>query len=451
MAENEITVTETSTQEVETVTCSSCGCTSTLPQLFRKSWGKQYCPACVMKNEVRNTKFLFLVLGFVFLFASLINAANYGWLSWEAWIFEIYLLVIAVSLALHEFSHALAAKLLGGRVFGIQLGIGPQLLRRWFKGFYLGINLFQVSGVCFAGFPTNKRLRLRYAIYISGGLIFHIVSVFIAILLVRRTEVGLPLLIAIIVVNGFLLFLNILPITVTTAVGQTGSDGMLIWRLLRGKLTHAELQKNYYRLAATFAHQQQNTEEVNRYVREGLSQNPSDEVLENLRVYMLLNEEDKLEEAYAAWKEIVESADFESKNVLLKAIFYNNYAWATLMHRPEPDSLEVARHYSDKAFEMVPWVIVVKGTLAAIMVEQGEHREGAEFALAAAKEMENEQTPERDKVVAANLATAALGYYRMGGQETAVQYLAQALALDPDERFVQKAAAEIEEDVAPNF
>jgi hypothetical protein len=67
---------------------------------------------------------------------------------------------------------------------------------------------------------------------------------------------------------------------------------------------------------------------VARYIREGLSLDPSDEVLENLRVYLLLKE-NKLEEAYTFWKNIVESDAIEAAHVLQQAIFYNNYAWST--------------------------------------------------------------------------------------------------------------------------
>ncbi len=447
MTEIETELTEEVTTEFETVTCARCGCTSTLPQYFQKSWNKKHnCPACAIKNDVRNNKILFALLGIYLIVDLVIDGARFGWLSWQAWSVVGLIVVTVFSLVSHELSHALAAKLLGGRVFGIQFGIGRQLLRRWFNDFFLGIGMLPVSGVCFAGFPTNKLLRVRYAIYISAGLLFHGVILLVAIRLFRAGS-SLPFLMTLIVINGLLFFFNALPLNVTTAVGPTGSDGMLLWRLATGKLARRDLKANYYRMAASFAYQQENIEQLKRYIQEGLLLDPSDEFLENLRVYLLLNEEDRLEEAYIAWKLIVESERSETAEPLHQAIFYNNYAWATMMHRPEADSLQVARDYAEKAYQMTPWIQVIKGTLAAVMVEQGEHLKGAEWALEVAKVVEDEVSPARDKNIAANLATAALGYFRMGGRETAVQYLSQAKALTSDDRTVKKAIAEIEKDI----
>jgi tetratricopeptide (TPR) repeat protein len=240
-----------------------------------------------------------------------------------------------------------------------------------------------------------------------------------------------------------MIFFNILPITVTTAVGRTGSDGLQLWRLLTGKMTQLELRRNYYRLAASFAFQQDQIEQANKAIREGLLLDPSDDILENLRVYLLLKEENKLEEAYTAWKNIVESEAIETAHGLQQAIFYNNYAWTALMHHPEPDSLQTARKYAEKAYQMAPWISILKGTLAAVMVEQGEYQKGLEWALEVAKASEAEDSPSRNENVAANLATAALSYYHLGQPDTAEQYLQKATALAPDELTVQKAAAVI--------
>jgi len=445
MTENEAgSIEEITIPDIETATCGRCGCTSTLPQLFRKSWGNRYCPACAIKIELRNVKILFGVLGILLVLDLINDGATYGWLSWEAWSLPIGILIVALTLALHELSHALAAKLLGGRVFGIQLGLGRQIFKHWFDDFYLSISPFPVSGLCFAGFPTHEKLRLRYAIYVSAGLFFHAVTLWIAIPLLMRTGNRFPFLDEIIILNGLMLFFNLLPRTVTTAAGQSGTDGMLLWRLLTSKLTAHDLRRNYYRLATFFAYQQENIMKVNEYIRLGLLLDPTDEVLENFRVFMLLKQENKLEEAYTVWKNIVESETIKTVPDLQQAVYYNNYAWTTLMHQPTLNSLQIAREYAEKAYQMAPWIPSLKGTLAAVLVEQGEYQKGIEWALAVAKESEADQSPSRDESVAANLATAALGYFRLGKQETAVRTLQKAIALAPEELTVKKATAEVQ-------
>lgn len=346
---------------------------------------------------------------------------------------------------LHELSHALAAQLVGGKVFGIQLGIGRQLLRRWFGGFYLGISQFPVSGLCFAAFPTNERLRLRYTVYVGSGLVFHALAIWGAVFLRQNIGYPHPILNWIITANSFLLLVNAFPYMATTAVGQSGSDGMMLWHLLTGKLNTQNLRHNYYRLATFFAHEQGKMDQASAYIHAGLAANPDDEMLENFRVFLLLRQENKIADAQSAWKSLLESDSFDSIPDLQKALVHNNYAWATLMDQPPKDGVQIAREHAEKAYQMAPWVASFKGTLAAVLIEQGEHQKGIELALAAAKEHEEASfSSDQNENLAENLATAALGYFRLGEQETAVRYLQQALAITTEGQAVKKAAAEIQ-------
>jgi hypothetical protein len=429
---------------VPMITCTRCGCESTLPNLFLKSWIKRYCPACAVKIEIRNTKILFGFLGALILFDMLRNGMDYGFTSWEAWSTISIILISTLSLIGHELSHALSARLLGGCVFGLHFGIGRQIMRRWIKKLYLGISLFPVSGLCYAGFPTTKWLRLRYLIYVSAGLLFHLSIIFITFILIGITGNQYPFLVPTFLLNGLMFIFNALPRTVTTVAGKTGSDGKRIWELITGKLSLKELQQTYYRLGASFAYQQEQIGEASQFIREGLALFPGDDFLENLRVFFLLKEGDKLEEAYTAWKTVVESKAIDAAHVLQQAVYYNNYAWTTLMHFPTSDSLQIAHRYAEKAYAMAPWVPFIKGTLAAVYVEQGQYEKGTQWALSVAKEVEEDTSPGRDEHIAANLATAALGSFRMGDQETAVCYLRQALTLAPDELTVKKVVAEMQ-------
>src|SRR5690606_8666128 len=112
----------------------------------------------------------------------------------------------------------------------------------------------------------------------------------------------LPFLAWVVLVNGLVFLFNALPRTVISAVGPTGTDGMLLWRLWRGQLNEQELRRQYYRMAATFAYQRNRLQEVSLHVREGLLLEPADEALENLRAFLLLGETDKVGEAYTVWQ-----------------------------------------------------------------------------------------------------------------------------------------------------
>lgn len=431
-------------KEFSTATCDRCDCISTLPDLFRKSWGACYCPACAVKAEIYSSKIAFGILGVLVLFNWIWGGLFYGFTSWQAWSVISIFIISILSLIFHELSHALAAWSLGGRVFGIHIGMGKQIIRWWFKKTSLSISIFPVSGLCYAGFPFTKRLRLRYAILISGGLLFHLFILFITILFILRTGNRFPILDWIIIINGMMFLLNLWPHTIITAAGPIGSDGKRLWRILTGKLLAKELHQSYYRLAALFAFQQEQADQAAYYIHEGLSRYSDDLFLENLRVFLLLEQEDKLEEAYITWKSIIKSETFNVAPAIQQAVYYNNYAWATLMHQPRSDSLETAHLFAEKAYRMVPWVPLIRGTLAAVFVEQGEYEKGVQWALSAAKEIKQQPSSiRRDKHVAMNLAAAALGCFRLGEQELARTHLQNALTLAPKEITVRKAVAEI--------
>jgi hypothetical protein len=85
----------------------------------------------------------------------------------------------------------------------------------------------------------------------------------------------------------------------------------------------------------------------------------------------------------------------------------------------------------------------MRSTLGAIQIEQGELEAGIDNALQAAHEHHKEGTRNDKRSVASNLASAALGNYRLGYTEDAYDLLAQALDLDDQEEMVKRVQTEI--------
>lgn len=433
-----------------TAVCQRCGCVSTLPKLFPKIWGKLLCPACAAKRALRTNQVIYGVALFLILFNIFglwLLTGRPGQTGLDLLLMLFFSLLLLV---LHELSHAAMAWLLGGRIFGIHLGVGKLLLQRWLGNFYLGVSLLPASGLCFAGFPPISWPRLRYGLMVAAGPLFHLL---LLLLLLPRTRafLGLPgpgWLIMIFILNAFMLALNLWPfLKVHTAVGVAGSDGSQLWRLLRGKVPAEQIHQGYYQLVATFALQQKRDDQALAEVAQGLARYPDNQILRNLHGYLLLRS-DQLPASLAIWQELIDAPPAATippeQQPLIQALHYNNYAWVRLMLHSEPAHLAAAADYAERAFAMVPWLAPIRGTLAAVKVAQGDYAAGVTMALAAAADYQQDPSPTAREGRGSNLATAALGYHGQGNAQEARRLLAEAQALAPKEIAVRQAAAAIQ-------
>lgn len=441
---------ETSTEIDEhaepTAVCARCQCVSTLPELFQRGLMGKLCPACTAKVAVRNA---WLIYGS--LWALIAVGTILPWLRGEPpWPFSISVgIILAVSLGsllLHELSHAVVTLLTGGRVFGIHIGIGPLLFQRWPQKFYVGASLLPASGICFAGFPELPWLRARFALMVAAGPLFHLA---VLLLLAGRYwphfgEAGYRLSTVILVVNAFMLITNIFPLTkVNSAAGQVGSDGHMLWRLLRGKFGHDQIIQAYYSAVVAFAYQRGENSEALAAAQEGLQLYPENEILRNLHGYLLFKNQ-YFDEASAIWRDLALHEPTTESQPALQALHYNNYAWVMLVRSKEENALDIAEEYIERAFRMAPWVPHICGTHAAVLIERGNYAQGIEEALKTAKTFKQlDKSPSGPENQASNLAYAALGYQRSGKPTEARELLTQAMALAPTDLSVQKAAKEI--------
>lgn len=432
------------------ITCRRCRCTSTLPQFFQKGAAGPLCPTCAAKLNLRQNQIIYgISFGLIF-----INLVGVWVLTGRPGQLGLDLLaVFAIMLLLligHELSHAGVARLLGGRVFGIHLGIGTLLIQRWFGNFYVGVSLLPAGGFCFLGFPPQRWIRLRYGLTVFAGPLFHLLLLFLLLPAMRITAEMLPAkwVLQTFSVNAILLVINLLPfLKVHTTMGSVQSDGNQLWRLLRGKLTVAQIEQGYYNVATSFALRQQRNEQAWVELKQGLMRYPDSQVMRNLHGYLLLHSEE-LEASLAIWQELIDAPTDATTGPelqpLLQAIHYNNYAWVLLLRRSTPEELTVAGAYAERAFAMAPWITPLRGTLAAALVARGETEAGIEKALAAAEEYQRDPNPIAQENRGITLATAALGYAHLGKPAEALRLLAQAQHLAPKALAVRQVIAEIE-------
>jgi hypothetical protein len=413
-------------------------------------WIGLLCPACAAKRALRYNQVIYgIALGLI-LFHILglwLLTGRPGQTGLDLLLILIFSLLLLI---LHELSHAAMTWLLGGRIFGIHLGVGKLLLQRWLGNFYLGVSLLPASGLCFAGFPQTSWPRLRYGLMVAAGPLFHLLLLLL-LLPSTRAVLGIPgpgWLLTLFILNAFLLALNLWPfLKVHTAVGVAGSDGNQLWRLLRGQLTAEQIHQGYYQLLATFALQQKRDDHALAEVAQGLARYPDNQILRNLHGYLLLRS-DQLAASLTIWQALIDAPPAATippeQQPLIQALHYNNYAWVRLMSHSEPAHLATAADYAERAFAMVPWLAPIRGTLAAVKVAQGDYAAGVPLALAAAADYQQDPSPTAREGRGSNLATAALGYHRQGNAQEARRLLAEAQTLAPQEIAVRQTAAAIQ-------
>jgi len=438
--------TTTTTPTSATAVCAQCRCVSTLPALFQKGGDGLLCPVCAAKQALRKEQLTYGGL----LFLIVVNIGGSWLLRGEPGQFGIYLLFILAILLLlvilHELSHATVGWLVGGRVFGIHLGMGRLLFQRWLGNFYVGVSQLPTSGICFVGIPPGRATRLRYGLVVAAGPLFHLLLTLL-LLTSPRNALGLPSnrwLFMTILINGFLLLVNLWPwLKVQTNLGAVQSDGSQLWQLLRGRLTSAKLEQSYYQMAASFALQQQQDDRALAEIAAGLARYPDNPLLRQLHGYILIRR-DQMTESLAIWHAMLDAPPAPevppALHGYLQGLHYNNVAWALLMLNRTPADLTLASDYADRAFAMLPWLTPVRGTLAAAKVARGDDAAGVELALAVAEEHRQLQHPLAQENRAANLATAALGYHHQGNAQEAQRLLGEAQALAPQEIAVRRAS-----------
>src|SRR5262245_3452545 len=158
--------------------------------------------------------------------------------GWFALFMFFVLLGVVPAVMIHEGGHALAAALVGFRVFKIQIGRGRSLWQRRVAGIELSLHEAPQSGWIFAAPPTARFVRGRAAVFVLGGVALNLAVAAAFFLAWKRgltshvARLPLLLLFALFWCNLFGL-LNLLPLQARNPLGRiSGTDGRILLRVL---------------------------------------------------------------------------------------------------------------------------------------------------------------------------------------------------------------------------
>ena len=411
--------------------CDQCGSLSIDSTFFQELNGQTLCPRCYPAGSNRTLLWLFLgLLGLALLWAARVGNGEGGFALYFVLNVALALLLLELLILPHELLHAGVGLLLGGEIFLIQIGLGPVVRQGRWGNTQIAVHRYPLMGLCALSFRERRWIRLRFGLSILAPLVGHLL---LALWLWPRLHwdsiwTGWAWPEMLMIVNGFLLVVNLLPLGAGSSNPTGGTDGKQLLWLTTGKRSGEEIHAAYYVMKAGLDTEQLKSEAGWALTQEGLALYPDNPLLRSVRLVQSLLAE-RFEGLLPALEEKVQEASSLS---VVRALDLNNLAWAIFrlhqLGRLEGSGASIGdgMEYAAWAYAIFPWQPEIEGTYGALLLATGDAERAIWHLKAAAKE----QTVAGNR--AATLALAAVGHHRLGQTDEAQSLRAQAQALNAD-------------------
>lgn len=428
--------------------CTRCGCITTLGHRLRPAANDLLCPSCDEATKAIPPIMVVFSAGAVFLLTLVIARGIHrtdGLLSWGISL----LLIIAFAWLLlipHELGHALAARIMGGRVYELGFGRGRLLWQRQVGRVFVSLRSPAFAAGCVAVFSPATQMRLRLAVYASGGICAHAVLFGILSPWLRLVPLGqgINVMACLAMANVLLLLISAAPFSNASFTGslydpRTYSDGMAIVHALTNKEPPATFLRTFLAAEWFYALKAKAYSAAVKIAQKGLDTFPDDPYFLNMLGSALMEDEqyaqagtifrNLLQEGLRDSKEAAASPEQSEATFVTNA---NNLACALLHGATTPVEAWQAYWYAGRAYRMLPWLTSAKSTWGEVLIQKGHIQEGIQHLLNASRFASDFNAK------ASMLACAALGYLQLCDPENALKLLKKAQACEPDNRTVRK-------------
>lgn len=414
--------------------CTVCGCSSSIEQGFirqKKMIGKARVTCITCYNFIKNSKdysgfrsqLYCLVIGLIIVISGV--AEGYGWFFFNLTLFSLFYFFAIV---IHELGHVLGAWLSGQKIISISFGRGKTLYSIRPYGVYIDFNTFPSEGLTIFTPTSDSFIRTRIMISVLFGPITNLWVAWMIWHFMDHNELLLSMLTqpavfsVLCLTNAIMGCLNLIPFQVNTSIGALWSDGgkLLTTPFLSAKQVD-EYRHSTFVGHAWSAHTHNDPDTVLRIANAGLKQYPDNLYLKNLRAITFLEQGD-FNQARTVFTEL---SRVHTVTEYERAIYLNNIAYANYMSEA-PELLEEALEYSETAFRLAPWELAVCSTRGAVLVQNGQLKEGIKLL----EDQRYKLLPKH--YLATTQCTLAIGYAKQGDWVLARQTYEEAKALDKD-------------------
>ena len=363
-----------------------------------------------------------------------INSADTAYLGRPIVNLALFLLFIKVAIILHELGHLLTAKLVGGTPKRISLGHGHQVYRTKIFNIRLVVHSKVSGGQAYAIFQQNKFFKLRFALYVLGGVIMNTSLAVLCYILWgfgfydSNNQLTIDVSTVFILANAALLT-NLIPFYSNVRGIEVPSDGMSLLKLPFEK--SSELKRDLDLSLLFDAHELMEEKEYKRAwdIYTNYLQKYPDNKLLPLNLSIILLKTGEPEKSVATTTVLLEH--IHEKTVQpYSAFIYNQLAWAHLVL----NNIDDADHYSSLAYKTIASESSIRGTRGSVMIERGQTNEGMNLLF---------DSMDFNFVNSSTLCAAiylALAYHNKGFSISRDEYLrfiqANEASLESDERIL---------------
>lgn len=423
----------------EPLVCEGCGRQSPIASAFAvvHQHGKEnlFCPRCrtistpysafIKQNAYFITLLVLVTLALI----------SFWWSPRQHFYITNVLLLFLVYpplILLHESAHGIATKLMGGKVFALDIGQGELAFQIPIGNCIVRVRRLLVSGLAWAGFSTLSMIRQRTFVAVSAPLFLHLTLLMVGFFALEwqsfnRAYVPFQ---TFWLLNLYALLISLFPRIYENQGQIHRSDGAVLLTLIRKEVQDEELHQQFYSNGITCHIQNRQYEESFKWCEQALTDYPNHLffLIQRAHILLLLR---RYEIASTEWKSLLARDDLPP---VQRGIAYNNYAWSLLMNGNPQDALVQARC----AYALLPWGHYMEGTLGATMIETGTIEEGIKLLVQAGDAI----TLQADR--ASHFAHLALAYAKLGKKSESQHYWSQALKLERDNEAIAHVRPKLE-------
>ena len=339
------------------------------------------CNECNRRRFIERQKATLILLTLFLLIGGLIawfSPAGYN--AWMLLNVGLILLFTGLFIFPHELGHVLAARLLGMKIYSVEIGVGKKLMGwKWFDATW-NLHAIPSGGFVRTAETDNYRPWKSFLMILAGpGANAMLI---LALLLAgpdhltigdgaaEGAVIGYDLLFA----NLMLLVVSLWPYRIDSPLGKIPNDGMKLLSIIRSVADPDEAERRHWYVVAGEEMRAGNYQIAIRAYYEILRIDAFDTHAKlSLASAQLLYRE--IEEARKIYLELLELPDLVGED---RAAILNQLAFTNLLTRKER-LLDEARHYVNEALAFDPDEGLFNGTLGSILVMQNKMEEGAVF------------------------------------------------------------------------
>jgi len=289
----------------------------------------------------------------------------------------IALIFIKISIIIHEIGHLVCAKIAGGKPQRMILGKGHEIIR--FRIFKIKIIIKKVlkGGFAMASFYKLDNLKLRYFVYIIGGVLFNFLAALSAYMLFDfdwRTlgdKDHINAATSFIFVNTGAGLLNLIPFQIKNMGIIIPSDGLSLLKLPFKKIDQVKKDIDASELFDAFEYYELKEYDKAITIYEKHIMNAENTFFIRLNLSVMYLKKGEFDKSYLLLRELKEELH-DKKYKPYRALVNNNIAWVYLLK----GKITEADLCSKTAIAIDANEIHFQGTRGAILIEKGEVKKG---------------------------------------------------------------------------